>query len=359
MCRQDLNRFLSLIWVSFCYLHLSSAFSLKTLKHVPKSSFFETSLKLHKLDKELPPKGNMPPSAQEWDFHLLEKKDLDNAAVLAMDCFFTPRLKLDLDGMGSAEKWVWANIIKTFTDMDKLDTKNGNWLGFFTRSLKRLEEPNLQPSTFSFILAATHKTSDGNELAGIVEVGLEETNDDLAPPMRNPFRSPIVDPAYEPYLCNLCVADKYKRKGLGRLMCEICEEIVQMHWEKNKMYLHVEQRNAAAQALYNGLGYQFVPPQYSALQRKLLGMEGILYYYKPLTRKWIRPWTDSDSLVGHGIHQVVDSHIDSNNADHVVDNHQQPQPVDVDELSLTASAELGMSQVELEVASDIMRTNSV
>ena len=38
-----------------------------------------------------------------------------------------------------------------------------------------------------------------------------------------------------------------RRKGLGRLICDLCEELVQIHWNKNIMYLHVEQDNMAAQ----------------------------------------------------------------------------------------------------------------
>jgi hypothetical protein len=49
----------------------------------------------------------------------------------------------------------------------------------------------------------------------------------------------------------------------------------------NKMYLHVEDNNDAALAMYYSLGYTLTPGL-SKLQSKLLGMDRIQYYKKIL-----------------------------------------------------------------------------
>jgi hypothetical protein len=188
----------------------------------PKQRFGGGSpLCLHKLaNSELPPIQNMPPAARDWDFHLLERDDLSAASTLALECFYRPRLKLDLDGMNGAEKWLWSGVMNFYTDMDQSDNFNGNYLGFRSRSSSRLDKPSLELSTYSFILAATpsaaaiaadpdpaKRTAKGlPEIAAIVEICLERPNGKLAPPIQNPFRSPTAKGDEQPYLCNLCVA---------------------------------------------------------------------------------------------------------------------------------------------------------
>jgi hypothetical protein len=130
------------------------------------------------------------------------------------------------------------------------------------------------------------------------------------------------------------VADKHKRKGLGKMLCQLCEELVQIHWGKDVMYLHVEQRNSAAQALYKGLGYTIVTPGLSAWERKLHGMEGILYYSKPLRRRWIRPWKEQELEVQ--VQVPFDASMTSDNS---------------------WASSLDMSPLDMDVASDIMQAN--
>ena len=92
-------------------------------------------------------------------------------------------------------------------------------------------------------------------MVGIVEVSLEEPDGNLAPPLQSPFRGPV-RVCEMPYLCNLSIDKKYRRRGLGRLLCEVCERIVMGYWEKTVMYLHVETKNKAAQHLYINMGYE-------------------------------------------------------------------------------------------------------
>lgn len=162
------------------------------------------------------------------------------------------------------------------------------------RSGERLKEPNLELSRNSAILVATEKNSPSNSFAGLVEICLENPDGRLAPPfsIKFPWSSTIVDPSREPYLANLCIAHQYRRQGLGRLMCQLCEDVAVRQWRKERMYLHVEQSNAAAQKLYEGMGYE-ITQGLNAVQAKLQGMENILYYSKKLVSSSINNHLDS------------------------------------------------------------------
>ncbi|KAJ1401305.1 hypothetical protein B484DRAFT_312465, partial [Ochromonadaceae sp. CCMP2298] len=56
------------------------------------------------------------------------------------------------------------------------------------------------------------------------------------------------------YLSNLCVAAAYRRRGVGQLMCTLCEKVA-LSWGRKSMYLHVESENARARTLYERMGY--------------------------------------------------------------------------------------------------------
>ena len=332
---------------------------------------------------------------------MLETADLPDASSLALESFYKPRLKLDLTGMNGLEKWLWGGLLQVYLDMDRSDNYNGNYLGFRSRSSKRLDRPSFDLSTYSFILAATPKatatasgsissssssssssisisnsTSSGSnsvgneEIAAVVEICLERPTGKLAPPIQNPFRSAVAKANEQPYLCNLCVVTKRelvtapplllpgasadlllccpllspfsdRRKGLGRLLCELCEELVQMHWQKDIMYLHVEQNNTAAQALYLGMGYELVTPGLSAWEKKMEGMESILYYSKPLRRRMVPREEYRDAAVGASTSAATPLQTQT----------QQPQQ-DAD-MQL-----LGINSLDSQIASNIIRAAS-
>ena len=164
-----------------------------------------------------------------WDFHLLERKDLDVASELALECFYEARLALNFEDMDSSsvEYKVWKKIMDSFTSMDKFDTKFGNFLGFYSRSGSRLANPSFERSNESFLLAATEKgKEDSEDVVAMVEICLEKVTGKLAPAIANPFRNKRnLDGDEQLYLCNLCVAKSARRKGLGRLLCELSEEL--------------------------------------------------------------------------------------------------------------------------------------
>ena len=74
----------------------------------------------------------------------------------------------------------------------------------------------------------------------------------------NPFRSKEPGADDQPYLFNLCVREEFKRQGLGRMICEVIQELVHVHWQKNVMHLHVIQGNIPAENLYQAMGYKII-----------------------------------------------------------------------------------------------------
>ena len=195
--------------------------------------------KLHMLREELPSmKEDCSLSLKDWDFHLLESGDLNQACDLILLAMAS---NYDDLGIGTEESIFERLFLK---------------LGIMSRSRFRLRNPSMVLSSDAFILVATERGS--KEIAGLVEINLVVPDGGLCEVISNPFRSLDANPVSEPYLCNLCVATAHKRKGLGKLLCEVSQELVVSQWKKNSMHLHFFSRNKAARALYIGMGYKLI-----------------------------------------------------------------------------------------------------
>jgi ribosomal protein S18 acetylase RimI-like enzyme len=59
----------------------------------------------------------------------------------------------------------------------------------------------------------------------------------------------------QPYLSNLCVDERVRRQGVGRVMVRAVEYIACQIWGYSRMYLHVDIDNKAAYNLYKSEGY--------------------------------------------------------------------------------------------------------
>ena len=239
-------------------------------------------LQLYDLSKELSNLGDVCGNSLDcgdWRIGLLEEKELGRAVDISMDGFFKPKLILNENGMGSFERYIARNVVGAFTNFERKDAQISNYIGFKTRSDRRLSNPNLELSKYSFILAAFEISTD--TIVGIVEVSLEEPDGMLAPPVQSPFkRDPEIGDM--PYLCNLSIDSKYRRKGLGKLLCRACENIVICFWKKDTIYLHVEASNLPAQRLYINMGYVPATIKIPVWQRHMMGVDNVLYFKKQL-----------------------------------------------------------------------------
>ncbi len=112
-----------------------------------------------------------------------------------------------------------------------------------------------------------------------MEICFEKPDGKLTSPLRYPWNSRTIDDL-EPYLCNLCIAPAYRRRGLGRKLCQICEEIVLKEWKRDRIYLHVENKNLAAQSLYSKSGYNRLHYKLTPWEVKIYSLDQIMYYCK-------------------------------------------------------------------------------
>eukprot|EP01041_Mallomonas_annulata_P010531 gene10531-21954_t len=244
-------------------------------------------LSVYKLNYETDLPKNFP-TYSDCSFGLLELKDLDEACDLSSDCFFKPLFKVNSASMAPVEKFIVDIFSNMSTSFEQSDHRFGTYLGFQTRSARRLRKPNLLISSDSMVLTATNTTT--GKIIGLVEICLEPATGKLAPPIQSPWKPPP-SPTDEPYLCNLCIAKDARRKGLGKILCQLGEHLVQKYWQKRRMYLHVELSNLPAQMLYVGLKYSPTPIFQSFWESKVNGVDNLLYFQKTL-----QPWTtDEDS----------------------------------------------------------------
>jgi ribosomal protein S18 acetylase RimI-like enzyme len=125
---------------------------------------------------------------------------------------------------------------------------------FFTYQLERLKTYLSIESMFahqqnlakrdqqSIIMMVACRTTDG-EVIGVCEI------DNRLPQEKKQMLE------YRPYMCNLAVDKKWRRKGIAKALVETCEEIVMTRWGAQKLYLKVREENNSAQLLYKSLGY--------------------------------------------------------------------------------------------------------
>ena len=87
----------------------------------------------------------------------------------------------------------------------------------------------------------------------------------------------------QPYLSNLCVDEKYRGQKIGRGLVRCVENIAKTNWGYNRMYLHVDEDNAAALNLYKSEGYKDVGHRWNPFWSG--GASDIGYYVKSLASK--------------------------------------------------------------------------
>ena len=104
------------------------------------------------------------------------------------------------------------------------------------------------------------RSSKDNRLVGFVDLSLQAssgTMDALIPlPLEN--RKLLYGNTLEPYLCNLLVEPKFRKRGLGRKLVAACEDRA-LSWGCRTINLHVERESLPAFTLYVSSG--FLPMQ--------------------------------------------------------------------------------------------------
>lgn len=107
------------------------------------------------------------------------------------------------------------------------------------------------------VYVAVHEKS--GDLIACCELSLNPANGKAAPavPSIKLIKQILGAPApVKPYISNLLVCPKYRRKGLARFMVEFCERKALKNWKEDSVYLHVDLDYEPALKLYNSLGYR-------------------------------------------------------------------------------------------------------
>ena len=266
-----------LIYAFLCCLIRFESFSFFPIGRIRRVSTSPTFI--FKLDKDEYMGDKSSPALQDIVIGLLEDEDLRVASDLAMECFFRPSIVVNQETFSRPEMWMINLVTSISLQFDRMESWLGNYVGFKTRSGKRLIAPNLSISPDSFILTASDRKS--GKLVALVEICLEEPSGKLAPPWQTPFKS-FPKESYQPYLCNLCVSRSFRNQGIGYYLCELSEKIVLRHWNKTMMYLHVENSNIPALALYNKMNYTRVPIKQSYWESLREPMNNIYFFGKCL-----------------------------------------------------------------------------
>jgi len=97
-----------------------------------------------------------------------------------------------------------------------------------------------------------------NELVGLIEVSMQPQSGQTAPPFPVPafLKRLSIRPLF-PYISNLVIADKERRKGYAKRLVRACEQQAR-GWGYDRCYLHVDLDYPPAAALYEGMGYGVV-----------------------------------------------------------------------------------------------------
>lgn len=85
----------------------------------------------------------------------------------------------------------------------------------------------------------------------------------------------------QPYLSNLCVAEDYRGRQIGRSLVRCVEDIAHTHWGYQRMYLHVDEVNRPALQLYQSAGYTDVGHRWNPFWAGSMAPK-IGYYVKAL-----------------------------------------------------------------------------
>lgn len=226
----------------------------------------------------------------QYDFHLLTESNIGKCCDHLINCFNKPLLN-EQQLQKYQNNLLAMSLYRIYDKISKFDQYIGYYIGFLYRGGDRLKIPSLDLSVDSLIIVVTAKgkssaltnapvmITDNKEIVAIIEVCLEEPNGILTPPIQ--LFKPVMKASYMPYICNLSVSESYRRKGIGRMLCEIAESIAVVKWNKSNIYLHVEASNMFASAMYLNMGYNIIQ-KLTDFETKMHSMQNIQYYTKKL-----------------------------------------------------------------------------
>lgn len=187
--------------------------------------------------------------ASGFSIKLLEWKDINRATKLVVDSHFEAPFETKEEAKNSNIVHPILNLVNNHLRNDLIRQVKD---GFVTRAYNRLKYPSICKTADSMIVAAYDK----DKIVAVIEVY----------------------PTQEAYICNLSVCSGVRRRGLGRFMCILIEDLVRSYWGTSAVSLHVEQTNTRAKNLYESMDYEMK----SVKMASLYAYESLIGKKRPL-----------------------------------------------------------------------------
>ncbi|CAM9176858.1 unnamed protein product [Pylaiella littoralis] len=231
---------------------------------------------------------------------LIDESDLPQVSALLVRVFEQGVVLADGEFNGLESVLLGAPLEMTNNYMDAI-AYNEIFYALKSRCGKRLARGDFDRSSDALVLAVRDRSSNtsssklaltaqdgdvadrGGEIVAVVELTIRQPDGKLPFnwPFPVPWRQAQPPEQWQPYMCNLAVADEYRRNGYGKQLVRLCEHVAKNHWGYEGMYLHVDINDPASAGLYSSMGYQSLEKYDAPLwMRKLLGLPTIRYQVK-------------------------------------------------------------------------------
>jgi len=119
----------------------------------------------------------------------------------------------------------------------------------------------LFPAFMGHSLIGVLSDTYGNDLIGMIDVSLQPNSGNLDVLQHKPLfsRKSSLKPGLKltPYICNLLVSEKYRKKGYGRVLVRAAASQA-LEWGHREVCLHVEAKSLPALCLYISEGFDIV-----------------------------------------------------------------------------------------------------
>eukprot|EP00977_Amphora_coffeiformis_P014516 scaffold4079_cov167-Amphora_coffeaeformis.AAC.12 len=217
------------------------------------------------------------------DIFVPEEDDLPNLSEFVVQAFGADTINLSQD-FNQVEQFILQPVAEFLNGYSGLAAYTEVLAGLRQRLKTRLQKQSVDlpvldkldieqqiretaGSSILFVLAKANSQQGGSDMVASVELRLELTDGKI------PFTMPWLDRAerylaslvgvnknedLQPYLSSLCVDEKFRKQGLGRVLVHCCEDVARVCWKCDRLYLHVDPDNTAAVQLYLSEGYKEV-----------------------------------------------------------------------------------------------------
>jgi ribosomal protein S18 acetylase RimI-like enzyme len=262
-----------------CKVLRNKIFSHSKLHLAPLSKFQHQLTSLETEGSLSRPESFIQDLDEKYIIGILEERDISDTARFVVESFGAEAITLSQD-LGEIERALLSPTVGLVNAYSGIVAYAEVFAGIQSRTKDRkgdLSPPYLtgnrdamlrlaERSSLILLIAKERPNTDWNiDIIASVELRLQPTDAKI------PFSFPWLDQLerrlassttsdtthdLQPYLCNLCVKQSFRRKKLGLCLVQCVEDIAKNIWGYQRMYLHVDLDNTAALKLYQNEGYK-------------------------------------------------------------------------------------------------------